>query len=92
MLGITLRPNEWGECMLLTKHPALLTAILVYADAIGVDLLPNMPASEKQRHQASADRRIAGAVAAVRTICNPLRAAEANRTSAKTRRTRGARR
>jgi hypothetical protein len=95
MLGISFRSDEWGECILLTKNRALLIPILVYADPTGVDFLPDMPASEKQRRQASAYlayQQIAGAVAAVRTICNPYRAAEANRTAAKTRRTRRARR
>jgi yecA family protein len=92
MLGVGLRSDEWGECILLTKNRARLAPILVYADPAGVDFLPDMPASEKQRRQASAYQHIAGAVAAVRTICNPFRAAEANRTSAKTRRTRRARR
>jgi yecA family protein len=91
MLGISLRPDEWGRCILLTKNRALLTPILVYADAAAVDLLPDMPVSEKQRHQGSAYQQIAGAVAAVRTICNPYRAAEADRSSA-SRRTRRIRR
>jgi len=89
--GISLRPDEWGECILLTRHRALLTPILVYGGAAGIDLLPDMPASEKHRHQASAYYQIAAAVAAVRTICNPHRAAEANRAAAKTRRSRRAR-
>ena len=88
MRGISLRPDEWGECILLTKHRTLLTPIFVYAGPTGVDFLPDMPASEKQRRQASAHKQIAGAVAALRTICNPYRAAEAHRTSPKTRRAR----
>ena len=92
MLGISFRSDEWGECILLTKNRALLIPILVYADPTGVDFLPDMLASEKQRRQALAYQQIAGAVAAVRTICNPFRAAEANRASAQTRRTRRARR
>jgi yecA family protein len=91
MRGISLCPDEWGECILLTKNRALLTPILVYAGPTGVDLLPDMPASEKRSRQASAYQQIAGAVAAVRTVCNPFRAAEANRTSTKSRRPRRAR-
>jgi len=89
--GISLRPDEWGECILLTRNRALLTPILVYGGAAGVDFLPDMPAAEKHRRQASAYYQIAGSVAAVRTICNPHRAAEANRAS-KNRRARRARR
>jgi yecA family protein len=89
--GVSLRPDEWGECILLTRNRALLTPILVYADAAGVNFLPDMPAPEKHRRQALAYHQIAGSVAAVRTICSPHRAAEANRTSTNSRRARGAR-
>jgi yecA family protein len=92
MLGISFRSDEWGVCILFTKNRALLTPILVYADPAGVDFLPDMPLSEKRIRQASAYQQIAGAVAAVRTVCNPFRAAEANRTSTKSNRPRRARR
>jgi yecA family protein len=92
MRGVGLRRDEWGECILLTRNRALLTPILVYAAPTGVDFLPDMPASEKHRRQASAHHQIAAAVAAVRTVCNPYRAAEAKRASAKSRRSRRARR
>ena len=32
VLGIGLRPEEWGKRILLTKHRQLLTPILVYSD------------------------------------------------------------
>ena len=89
MLGISLRSNEWGRCILLTKHRALLTPILVYVDP-AIDLLPGLPASEKRRRQASAHQQIPGAVAAVRAVCNPHRAAEAHHKPTKTHRSRRA--
>jgi yecA family protein len=92
MRGISLCPDEWGECILFTRNRTLLTPILVYADAAGVDFLPDMPASEKHRRRPSAYHQIAAAVAAVRTVCDPYRAAEAKRASAKSRRSRRARR
>lgn len=91
MLGLGLRSVEWGKGILLTRHRALLTPILVNSDA-STDLLPEMPTSEKRRRQASAHQQIAGAVSAVRAICNPHRAAEAHRQPAKTRRSPRARR
>jgi hypothetical protein len=91
MLGVGLRSAEWGKCILLTRHRALLTPILVYTDP-SIDLLPEMPASEKHRRQTSAHEQIAGAVAAVRAICNPHRAAEAHRKPARSRRARRAHR
>ncbi len=42
-------------------------------------LLPEMPATEKRQRQGTAHEQIAQAVAAVRAICNPYRAAEASR-------------
>lgn len=77
-LGIGLRPKEWGEHILLTKHRQVLVPILIYCEG-QLDLLPDMPAAEKCRHQATAHEEIARAVAAARTICNPSRAAEARR-------------
>jgi len=67
------------------------TPLTVYGDAAGVDFLRTC------RHRRSTGTRlrphqIAAAVAAVRTICNPHRTAEAKRASAKSRRARRARR
>jgi len=75
-LGIGLRPDEWGKCILLTKHRQVLTPILVYCDP-SIDLLPDMSAAEKRPRQVTAHAQIAQAVVAARDICNPYRAAEA---------------
>jgi yecA family protein len=75
MLGLGLRSEEWGKRILLTKHRQVLTPILVYCEG-NLDLLPEMPAAEKRQRQASAHEQIAQAVAAIRAICNPYRAAE----------------
>ena len=75
-LGIGLRSKEWGKRILLTKHREVLIPILVYCEG-ELDLLPEMPAAEKRRRQATAHEQIAQAVAAARAICNPYRAAEA---------------
>ena len=40
-LGIALRPKEWGESILLTKHRQVLIPILVYCEG-ELDLLPDM--------------------------------------------------
>jgi yecA family protein len=84
-LGIALRPKEWGESILLTKHRQVLIPILVYCEG-ELDLLPDMTAAEKHRCQATAHQQIAQAVASARDICNPYRAAEARRQPAKRRR------
>ena len=55
-LGIGLRPKEWGECILLTKHRQLLIPILVYCEG-ELDLLPEITAAEKRRRQATAHQR-----------------------------------
>jgi hypothetical protein len=85
-LGIGLRAKEWSEHILLTEHRQALVPILVYCEG-ELDLLPDMPAAEKRRRQASAHTGIAQAVAAARAVCNPYRAAEARRTPVKRRRT-----
>jgi yecA family protein len=82
-LGIGLRSEAWGKRILLTKHREVLIPILVYCEG-ELDLLPEMPATEKRRHQATAHEQIAQAVAAARAICNPYRAAEARQQSART--------
>ena len=84
-LGIGLRRKVWGERILLTKHRDLLIPILVYCEG-ELDLLPEMPASEKRQRHATAHEQIAQAVAATRAICNPYRAAEARRQPSKARR------
>jgi yecA family protein len=91
MLGLRLRSVEWANHVLLTKHRALLTPILVYSDAT-TDLLPEMSEPEKRRHHVTAYQQIAGAVAAVRAICSAHRTAEANRTPPEPRRSTGRRR
>jgi uncharacterized protein len=75
-LAIGLRSKEWGRCILLTKHRQVLVPILVYCEG-ELDRLPDMPAAEQRRRQATAHAEIAQAVAAARDICNPYRAAEA---------------
>ena len=82
-LGIGLRSEAWGKRILLTKHREVLIPILVYCEG-ELDLLPEMPATEKRRHQATAHEQIAQAVAAARAICNPYRAAEARQRPART--------
>jgi yecA family protein len=67
-LGIGLRSKEWGECILLTEHRQALVPILVYCEG-ELDLLPDMPAAEKRRRQATAHAEIARAVVAARAIC-----------------------
>jgi len=84
MLGIGLRSEEWAYSILLTEHRSLLDPILVYHD-LGRGLLPDMPPAEKFRRRATAHQQIPQAVAAIRAICNPYRAAEA-RTQPKKRR------
>jgi len=76
MLGIALRSKEWGRSILLTQHRQVLVPILVFCEG-ELDLLPDMPAAEKHRRQATAHAEIAKAVADARAICNPYRAAEA---------------
>ena len=75
-LGVGLRSEAWGKRILLTKHREVLIPILVYCEG-ELDLLPDMPAAEQRRRQATAHSEIAQAVAAARAICNPYRAAEA---------------
>jgi yecA family protein len=75
-LGIGLRPQAWGDSILLTEHRRLLTPILVYHDPRD-GLLPDMSRAEKLRRRAAAYLEIPQAVAAIRAICNPYRAAEA---------------
>ena len=59
--------------------------ILVYCEG-ELDLLPDMPATQKRRRQATAHSEIAQAVATARAICNPHRAADARRQPVKRRR------
>jgi len=83
-LGIGLRAKEWGKHILLTEHRQALAPILVYCEG-ELDLLPDMPATQKRRRQATAHSEIAQAVATARAICNPHRAAEARRQPVKRR-------
>jgi yecA family protein len=84
-LGIGLRAKEWGKHILLTEHRQALAPILVYCEG-ELDLLPDMPATQKRRRQATAHSEIAQAVATARAICNPHRAAGARRQPVKRRR------
>jgi yecA family protein len=84
-LGIGLRAKEWGKHILLTEHRQALAPILVYCEG-ELDLLPDMPATQKRRRQATAHSEIAQAVATARAICNPHRAPEARRQPVKRRR------
>jgi yecA family protein len=78
MLGIGLRSEAWGAAIVLTEHRRLLMPILVHHD-LGASLLREMPAAERDRRRATACHEIPQAVAAIRVICNPHRAAEARR-------------
>jgi yecA family protein len=89
MTGVGLRAEAWGSSIILTEHRHLLTPIALYHD-LGNRLLPDMPEAERQRRRPSAYHDIPNAVAAIRAICNPLRAAEAQRPPAKPRRPREA--
>jgi hypothetical protein len=60
----------------MTEHRGLLTPILVYHD-LGDVLLPDMPPAEKLGRRATAYQQIPQAVAAIRAVCNPHRAAAA---------------
>ena len=91
MLGVGLRSQQWAESILLTGHRGLLAPILVYHDP-GDALLPDMPPAEKRRRRATAYHEIPQAVAAIRAICNPHRAAEARDQPNRRRRTRKTRR
>ena len=84
-LGIGLRAKEWGKHILLTEHRQALAPILVYCEG-ELDLLPDMPATQKRRRQATAHSEIAQAVATARAICNPHRAAQARRQPVRRRR------
>jgi yecA family protein len=85
VLGIGLRPKQWGECILLTKDREVLVPILLYCEG-ELDLLPEMTATEKYRRQVNAHEQIGQAVTAARAICNPYRAAEARRQPTRSRR------
>jgi uncharacterized protein len=85
VLGIGLRPKQWGECILLTKDREVLVPILVYCEG-ELDPLPEMTATEKYRRQVNAHQQIGQAVTAARAICNPYRAAEARRQPTRSRR------
>ena len=75
-----------GEHVLLTEHRQALVPILLHCEGeLDLDLLPDMPAAEQRRRQATAHSEIAQAVAAARAICNPHRAAEARRQPVKQR-------
>jgi yecA family protein len=85
MLGVGLRQEPWASCFLLTEHRRLLAPILVFCETLP-DFLPDRTTAEKQRIRATAAEQIPRAVAAIWTICNPHRAAEARTTGCRTRR------
>ena len=51
-----MRAKEWGKHNLLTEHRQALAPILVYCEG-ELDLLPDMPAEEKRRWQATTTDR-----------------------------------
>jgi yecA family protein len=79
MLGVGLRQKPWASCILLTEHRRLLAPILVFCESLP-DFLPDLTTAEKQRTRATAVEQIPETVAAIWTICNPHRAAEARST------------
>jgi uncharacterized protein len=76
ILGIALRQKEWATSILLTSHRSLLVPILIHHE-LGGRLVPDVLSAEPQQRRADAYHQIPHAVAAIRRICNPLRAAEA---------------
>ncbi|MDR3436320.1 UPF0149 family protein [Telmatospirillum sp.] len=90
MMGVGLRRDLWSEIIFLTKHRSLMEPILLYFD-VAQDFLFDMPAAEKARRKPTAYQEISQAVVAIRTVCNPYRAAEAakpTRSKVRTRRPR----
>lgn len=94
MLGLGLRGNRWAEIVFMTKHRPLMEPILL-CSSDGPDFLFNMPAAERARKRPDAPTKIPAAVAALRNVCNPYRAAEARsnaeKPTAKRRRAKSAR-
>jgi len=80
MLGIGLRRDHWTKIIFLTRHRALMEPILLHYD-VGRDFLFDMPETEKARKRANAAAGIPAAVTAIRSVCNPHRAAEARETA-----------
>jgi yecA family protein len=76
ILGIALRQEAWAASILLTPHRSLLVPILVH-HKLGGRLVPDVMSAEPQKRRADAHHQIPQAVVAIRRICNPRRAAEA---------------
>jgi yecA family protein len=76
ILGIALRRQDWTTSILLTPHRHLLVPILV-THPVGGELLPELRSAEQMQQRAIAWQQIPGAVAEVRRVCNPHRAAQA---------------
>lgn len=91
MLGVGLRSDDWAASILLTENRKLLAPILVHHE-LAADLLPELPAAEQRRRRGAAYQHIPQAVAAIRAICNPRRAAETRPNAALSRRARRTRR
>ena len=72
ILGIA--QEAWATSILLTLHRSLLVPILIHHE-LGGRLIPDMPPT--QPPPTDSYHQIPGAVAAIRRICNPHRAAEA---------------
>jgi len=74
MQGISLRVEQWTD-VLLTDLRLTLAPIFVSHD-MGVGFLPDMPKAEQLRRRDTAHQHIAGAVVALRQVCNSKRAAK----------------
>jgi yecA family protein len=72
VLGIAQRAEAWSA-ILLSEKRKLLAPILAPAQ-VGRKMLPELSRAEQKRIHGTAHLHIAGAVVAVRAICNPLRA------------------
>jgi uncharacterized protein len=75
MVGMALRPDSWRSAILGTPNRKLMAPILACSE-LGAELLTDIPAVERRRIAATAHRDIGPAVAAIRAVCNPHRAAE----------------
>ena len=76
ILGIALRQEQWAASILLTPHRSLLVPILVHHE-LGGRLVPDVLSAVPPQRRPDAYHQIPQAVAAIRRICNPRRAAEA---------------
>jgi len=84
ILGIALRREAWATSVLLTPHRSLLVPILVHHE-LGVRIVPDILSAQPQPLPPDTCLQIPAAVVAVRNLCNPLRAAEAQSTAGSSR-------